>query len=357
MRIVHCISSLSGGGAERQLSYIVPRLADKGIDVHIAYLTDGPSPPIYGAHPSIHMHRIIHRNNYDPFVIWRMVALFHEIRPHLVHTWIPQIDILGGIAACVCRLPWVIREANSANAHQGWKAVLRKLVARRVDYVLANSVGGRDYWNKNLPGTQCSLIHNGLPGHVFLPLSSIKRTSIIKNNIIFAGRLVNHKNIFLLLKAAKFLSSTLDFKLLICGTGPLSGQIREFIKQSKLDEQVELCGYVNQETLLRLLRESSLLVSPSLYEGCPNVVLEAMASGCPVVISDIPAHRDILDEKSAIFFNPNDHTELENAIRKVYSHPQESIKRALNAREIAENFRLDNTVNSYIKIYEKLISS
>ncbi len=50
-----------------------------------------------------------------------------------------------------------------------------------------------------------------------------------------------------------------------------------------------------------LMKKASVFVSLSAYEGCPNTVMEAMACGCPIIVSDIPEHREILDEQSALF--------------------------------------------------------
>ncbi len=354
MRIVHCISSLSGGGAERQLSYIAPRMAEKGVDVHITFLTDGPAPPDYINTHQIKLHSVKHKNNYDPLIVLRMVALFRKIRPDIVHTWIPQIDIFSGIAAQLCDIPWVIREANDTVAHSGWKAGLRKVIARRVNHIVANSMGGRKYWEENSPAISNSLVYNGLPDEVFIQPDNFLKRDFTNKTILFAGRLVAQKNIFLLLKAVKILSTNTDLKLVICGEGDQSLLVQQFVDENKLGDFIECRGYVNRRELLKLLNKCALLVSPSYYEGCPNIVLEAMARGCPVAVSSIRAHKDILDEDAAVFFDPDDHLTLVNVIEKVLYNPNESTDRALVARGIAEKFRLDNTVNAYIDIYNKV---
>ena len=359
MRVFHCISSLSGGGAEQQLSYLAPCMADKNIEVHIAYLTPGPKHPDFNCNNNnIKLHQIKYKNNYDPLIIWRLVVFFKNIQPDLIHIWIPQMCILGGIAAILCRIPWIIREANSANAHIGWKGRLREVIAHRASYIIANSVTGCDYWRNILPQKPCALIYNGLPESLFSQLDSLKKRSVENHRqILFIGRLVPQKNIFLLLRAAVKLSIKLEFKILICGIGGQFNQVREFIKQYNLGEHVILCGHVKHEKILTLLRESTILVTPSYFEGCPNVVLEAMANKCPVAVSSILAHTDILDHKSAFFFAPDDQNTLEALLEVVLCDGNEAQKKALEARRVAESFKLERMVDAYIEIYSKVLSS
>ena len=93
MIILHCISSLSGGGAERQLSYLAPELSKKGLNVHIIYLNKGPNPPCF-ANTSVRMHHIITNNNYDPWLFIKICLKINKINPDIIQTWNLQMDVM-----------------------------------------------------------------------------------------------------------------------------------------------------------------------------------------------------------------------------------------------------------------------
>ena len=95
IRILHLIHSLSGGGAERQFSYLAPELARMGHNVHVAYSNEGPEKPEL---PGVVLHRLKSLSNYDPYLLWQLIRLIRHIKPDIIQTWIPQMDILGGIA-------------------------------------------------------------------------------------------------------------------------------------------------------------------------------------------------------------------------------------------------------------------
>ena len=104
-----------------------------------------------------------------------------------------------------------------------------------------------------------------------------------------------------------------DVHVIFCGEGSRRKLISDWIDRHGFQTRAALIGYV--PTLWSIMKRASVLVSPSVFEGTPNVVLEAMACRCPLVVSDIPAHRAILNETAAILVEPNSATRLAAAIR------------------------------------------
>ena len=99
-RVLHLIPSLSGGGAERQLSYLAPELVRLGWEVHIGFLKTGPVSTSRNK-CGVHFHKISHRGNYDPRILSRVIRLTNRSRPNVIQTWIRQMDIIGGFGAWV----------------------------------------------------------------------------------------------------------------------------------------------------------------------------------------------------------------------------------------------------------------
>ena len=161
IKILNFISALSGGGAERQLSYIAPELDRMGHDVHIAYSQDGPcKPELHG----VVLHRLKSRSNYDPYLLWQLVRLIRRVKPDIVATWILQMDILGGMAARINGFPWIFREPSSAEAYpQNWKNRLRVRIGSGASAIVSNSSGGDDYWKTRIPHGRRYVVPNGLP--------------------------------------------------------------------------------------------------------------------------------------------------------------------------------------------------
>jgi glycosyltransferase involved in cell wall biosynthesis len=102
------------------------------------------------------------------------------------------------------------------------------------------------------------------------------------------------------------------------------------------------------------MKRANVTVSVSLFEGSPNVVLEAMAAGCPLVVSDIAAHRELLDEQSAILVDPRDPRQIADAIIKVLSDPEAAARRARAAYDRVQHYSLSATARQYADLYREL---
>ena len=356
LRVLHLVPNFSGGGAEKQLSWLAASLQDLGIDVHLAYLREGANFGLARA-SSATFHRIPSCSNHDPTILLRLLALIHRLRPNIVQTWILNMDVFGGLAARMSGVPFVLSERSSALMYPvSWKVRLRDWVGRGADAVVANSQGGMEYWR---PRTKASLhvIQNGLPMDQIRDVRPIEPGTLglpgDAQLIVSAGRLSPEKNLPLLLDALdQVLPSHPKAIALLFGEGPLRRDVEERIRRSRHANQYRLPGFTHD--LWRWIRSAKVVVSASLLEGNPNVILEAMAIGCPLIVSDIPQHREILDESMAMFCPTDSAPRFAAAIEQTLSNMAEAKARAAASQERSHAWSLDETARKYVHLYRSL---
>jgi glycosyltransferase involved in cell wall biosynthesis len=104
------------------------------------------------------------------------------------------------------------------------------------------------------------------------------------------------------------------------------------------------------------MKRSDVIVSANTFEGRPNAVLEAMAAGRPLVVSDIPAHREILDDASAYWADPSDPASIAGAVELVLDHPVQAETRAAAAQVRARAWALEAIAEHYDRVYRAVLS-
>jgi glycosyltransferase involved in cell wall biosynthesis len=139
---------------------------------------------------------------------------------------------------------------------------------------------------------------------------------------IYIGRLVFYKNLGTLLQAFREVATIIkEARLVIVGDGPLRRWLEEEISHLGLANNVRLVGVVKQFDKLELLRDSDLLIQPSFVEGFGMVILEAFATGRPVLVSRIPALEEIVHEGvDGLTFSPFDVNELALKMRLLFEN-------------------------------------
>lgn len=355
MKIVHLIPSMSGGGAESQLSYLAPELVKLGHEVHLIYLHEGPQLPFL---KDVKLHRINVDSNYNPSTFFKIIGLLRSIEPDVIQTWIFQMDILGGMASKILRIPWVLREPTSLYHYTAnWKNKFRKLLGAKADYIVSNSRGGDDYWADKVDRKRRSIIRNGLPlesiedANAALPIEDR-----INPVLLFVGRLASdgtaNKNLKYLIEAVARVNQEVRVSLLLCGDGPQRQELEQRIVELKM-KNVCFTGFVEKSTIWGFMKRSAIFVSLSSYEGCPNSVLEAMACGCRLILSNIPAHREILDNETAIFVDYKDAHQISNAIKRSLSTEKFPIAGVL--KEKASSYSIHKMALEYEAIYNKIV--
>lgn len=360
MRILHIIPRLSGGGAERQLSYLAPELARLGHEVHIAYSWDASHKLQM---PLVKLHRLKSISNYDPYLFWQVNRLIQRLKPDIVQTWIMQMDILGGIAARIFGIPWILREASSTMGYQNtWKQRLRIWISKSASAIVSNSKGGDEYWKIQLPDSSRYVIPNGLPLQEINRVKPSLPPCLMETElplILYVGRLSAdssaNKNLKVFIEALAKIKHQQNIAGILCGEGPQKSELKELSHNLGLDENVYFTDHLSAILVWALMKKAAVFVSLSAYEGCPNTVLEAMVCGCPMVLSDIPAHREIIDESCSLFVDPNNIQQTADTIIETLNNTDAAKARALIAKQKTLGWSIEEMAKNYVKVYVEVL--
>ncbi len=196
-------------------------------------------------------------------------------------------------------------------------------------------------------------VYNGAPDYL-KPVKYKKR----KPTLLFMGLLTERKNPLFLIRLVNHLNQKkIKINLNICGSGPLRPQIIQLIKNLKLQKQIKITPPIFGPKKQKLYDQADIFVHPSLHEGFPLVVIEAMTCGLPIVISKAPWAKEAIDHKLNGFLaetnSLNDWTEY---ITQLANNPSLRKKIGQNARKKAlVNFTWSIAAKKQFQLLNKLI--
>jgi glycosyltransferase involved in cell wall biosynthesis len=316
--------------------------------VHVAVAFPGSNDALLEA-SGCRIHRLRARGRFDPMVALRLVQLVLGLRAGLVQTWLTQMDILAGATATALRVPWILSERSSAEAYPpSLLHRMRALIGRRANACIANSEAGRRYWKRmGFDAARIHVVPNAMPLDAINAAPPVRRTAPGEALVVYVGRFSAEKNLPLLLDALADLMRRRPARAVLCGDGPMRAAISSRAAALGIAERVTFAGYVSN--VWSWLKAADAMVTLSVFEGHPNAVLEGMACGVPLVVSDIAAHRAILDEASACFVG-TDAEEVARALETVIAagRPTERTRRA---RARVEELTIDHIVQRYEEVY------
>jgi len=181
-----------------------------------------------------------------------------------------------------------------------------------------------------------------IPNGVILELFSERgRRGGSGRSLLFVGRLTKQKNLFSLIEAARAVGGV---KLTIVGEGPLRRELVDYSRELGLDTRFE--GYVPHDQLYKYYYAADVFVLPSLIEGHPKVLLEAMACGLPVVGTDVEGTREIITHERTGLLCGTDPGSIRDAVRRLLEDPELARKLGENARrQVAQEYNLGSILS------------
>lgn len=363
---------IGGGGGQAHLA-LLQQYAGRP-DLQVDVLTSRPKPGVRTEQfaDNITIHRVgIHKKDLHH---WRRREVMEWLRRARVHhrrlVKTGDYDLahafFGFPTGSLCRrtarrLPYVLSLRGSdvpgANSRLKFEyALLGPLVFKRIwkraAALVACSAGLKARALRFLPAAQIEVIPNGVDLERFHPAARRPSSPVLR--LLTVGRLSVTKRLPLLVEAIELLSRRgADIRLSIIGGGALGPELRRLLTEKNLHDTVSLMGWRAASRMPLHYQRHDIFVSASMQEGMSNAMLEAMASGLPIVTTRCEGVDEIITD-NGIIVDEHQPAALAAAIQKLIDEGRTLKAMSHAARQRAEQFSWTAVADQYLRLYEKV---
>lgn len=356
-RVLLFTDILGSGGAQRQLVTLAILLKQRGYEV---LMLDYWNSDFYDDKltkegiPFKHIHTVGKIN-----IIRMFVREVDNYSPDVVISYMENPSIVACVGKLLCKSQFklIVSERNTTQINDV-KTKLRMNLFRVANYVVPNSYSQTNFINKNYPFLQHKLhtITNCIDTELFSP-SSEECTQNSVPRILVVARIVEQKNVIRFIEAIGKLKNK-GYKFVVDWFGePYPQEYFELckvrLKECAVDQIFSF--HSSKKNIVDEYRKSDIFVLPSIYEGFPNVLCEAMSCGLPVLAGNICDNPVIIrNEECGLLFNPYDANDMADKIENMLVFDKKKrLEIGNNARLLVlRTFSIDN----FIKAYQGLIN-
>lgn len=365
---------VSFGGIERHVEELSTRLVGEGNEVFV-YARKWYTPKKISDYKGVkiihlptiktkHLDAIIHTFFASVHVLFQKadVIHYHAIGPALM-SWIPKLFKPSSkvVITFHCRDYY----------HQKWGIIARmalklgELIACKVpEETIAVSKTIRQYAYRTY-GCKTEYIPNGVPLYKKEKPEIINEKWGLNENdyILSVSRLVKHKGIHYLIKAYDEICKQTNNgekdklpKLVIAGDSSFTDDYVKYIKElAKNNPKIIFTGNATGKTLSELYSNAYMFIHPSEYEGLSITLLEALAYGCPVLASDIPENKEVIDNGIGYEFENTNTSDLKTKLLDLISNPELiNEKRKISQMHAREHYNWEDIARRTIELYKRV---
>ena len=274
-------------------------------------------------------------------------------RIDLVHAW---LFIANAYAwAATRRGPPLVTSARNCKRSGRLLDALNRRAFRASRAVIVNSEQVRAYIAREYaaPADRIAVVHNAIDLARFHPRPADAAPR--RPRVIMVGRLVAQKNPLLFVAAARALRARLpDVEFQLVGDGPLRGAVETAVRAAGLGDRIELTG--ERRDVAELLRAADLFWLTSDWEGLSNAIIEALASGLPVVATNVGGAAELVTSaQEGYLITPGDRDALVERSATILSDAAGLARMRVAARQRAEAFSLARTVAATEAVYARAL--
>jgi len=369
-KILHLITRFMLGGSEEKTIIEIEHLNDK----YRYFLGTGSEYTInrvkYIKSLGVNCKKFEFLRHYNPislfFSIFEISIFLKEYRFDIVHTHGSEMGIVGRIAAKMAGVPIIIHSIHGTPFGINRNLLLNKflifceqIAGKSTDRFLSNSdiitqrfldnnIGKKAKFRTIYSGIDIKKFQNAKPIKIaFVPDNSIK--------ILIASRLAKGKGWQELIESANIiLGKKKEVSFLIAGDGKYKNKIKDFIKVKNLKNNFHFLDYRND--IEKIYKSVDIFVLPSYKEGTPRVITEAMASGLPIVATNIDGiPEQVKHKKNGFLIETKNHQALADALLKLIENPRLRSKMGKESTKLVKKFSSNKMIKDIDNLYQELI--
>jgi len=372
IRILHILGSARRGGTEIMTTRLVSHMSSAFQNEFCFLMKKGPIGEEL-EHEGFKVYYLPLTNPWAiPTVALRLYRLLRANRYDILHLYGLKANSLGRILGRLSghrRILGGLRNKYPSGITKSWTLWLDRMTfglslgyvsnsQAAIDFLTAHGYDRREFW----------LIHNGIDIASFYMRFEAEKEEIKREYDLPLDKLIitcianlqlqkGHKYLIRALRELK--NKALDFLTLLVGDGPLRGELEKLVRGLGLEEQVHFLGSRDREEIPKILAITDIFVLPSLWEGLPTAVIEAMAAGCPVVATAVGGTPEVvMDRETGFLINSRDPEALAQKIALLLKDSQLRQKMGeAGMRRIEEHFTLEKMVQNYEALYKNLMDT
>lgn len=356
MKVLHVITSLDTGGAEKLMVDLLPRLKERDVEVDLA-IFDGTRTPFYDLLEKSGVKIIpFSADSYtSPLHIFRLAKLLPQY--NIVHAHNGWCQLYVAIASLFSKATLCTTEHSNTNhrRHWGWYRQIDRWMYRRYGRIICitEAVKKNLRMEVGVAEDKMTVVNNGIDVEKYTnakPIASIAENKQNKKIILMVAGFRKQKDQDTLIKAVALLPD--DYVLWLAGDGERRSEIEKLIKDLNIGEKVNLLGVCTN--LPSLLKTADIVVLSSHSEGFGLAAVEGMAAGKPVIASNVPGLSEIV-EGAGLMFPATNAEELSKLIMQISSNEQLYQKVSIQCKERASRYDISIMVDRYKEIYDGLV--
>lgn len=377
-KILHLITDLDTGGAEMMLLRLVSNMKPQCFENIVVSMTDdGVLLPKFNEQHIKTYSLGMKRGVPSLGAFLKLLRILRLEKPHIVQTWLYHSDLIGLLAARICKnhcVVWNLRCADMDLRQYGkltrMVVAMNSLLSDWPALVLANSKQGMQYHTNTLgyKPRKSKVVPNGFSTDVFFPDRitgmNLKKSWLSTNETIIIGMVArydpmkDHHTFLKALELIKLQQLPVDFRAVMAGRNVdwENAELVKWITQMDLSENVVLLG--EYQNIPLLMNAFDIYCSSSRSEGFPNVIGEAMACGLPCVVTDAGDSALLLSDKGIIVPAGNVEELASALINMIYMSDEDRQELGAKARQhIIDNYEIGLIVGIYEEIFLSLVNS
>ena len=366
IRVLHIITNLGIGGAERLVVSAARGLPRDRFESVICCLTDrGPLAREVEA-DGVTVHCV---NAYpglsNPLAFTRLVSIIGSVQPTIVHTHLQAPNLYGRLAACLVRVPIVIATEHNVYTGKARRYIaVERMLARLTSALVAVSSEVQQFLGRQLrlPLARIQVIRNGVaaPQPTTEGVAALTaRIGAVPTQLRLAtiASLTSKKGHDVLLRALALLAGRgLCVAAVFAGDGPERARLELIAAELKLRDSVHFLGAVSNPA--DVLAAADVFVLPSLVEGLPLALLEAMRAGKPIVATSVGGVPEAVTSGiNGLLVAPADDLALADAIATLAASPRQRAELGDQARATADrDFTEQRYIGALVSLYDELLA-